>query len=39
MENIVAVSIYLDYSQNQRATIYPSGPSIPSEPIEEIDGL
>ncbi|MEE1248303.1 MAG: DUF2357 domain-containing protein [Lachnospiraceae bacterium] len=39
MENIVAVSIYLDDSQNQRAIIYPSGTSIPSEPTEEIDGL
>ena len=39
MENIVAVSIYLDDSQNQRAILYPSGTSIPSEPTEEIDGL
>ncbi len=40
MENIVAVSIYLDDSHKHRALIYPSGTTIPSKPIiDEKDGF
>lgn len=40
MEDIVAVSIYLDDTHKQKAFIYPSGTTIPSNPIiDEKDGL
>lgn len=40
MENIVAISIYLDNTHKQKAFIYPSGTTIPANPIiDEKGGL